>query len=263
LDVFNGFKITFAYFLACEVGGSKYLTGSRTTSELFVSNSHLHSAVLPWLEERDIKYVYVGSQLMESQPSSPYGMMKAHGRDHCKAYAHLCRLVVFWNVYGMEPLGIRSHFLPDWLDHCLLHNGRAAALTDGTESRQMNHVDDVSKGLILLMKNFDTTPLRIDLTHGHWHQLNKLAPLLANAPKSCQVKFTHKKTAFSVMLDPNTNTTFHKEWLAMPQVPMQRGVNELQKSLEELHVQADKSWPHPYATFVFTINEEDDPSTLG
>jgi hypothetical protein len=78
LDIFDSLNITFAFFLACEVGGAKYLTGPRATMDLYVSNSHLHAAVLPWLEAHDTKFVYVGSQLMESQPNSPYGVMKAH-----------------------------------------------------------------------------------------------------------------------------------------------------------------------------------------
>jgi hypothetical protein len=45
--------------------------------------------------------------------------------------------VVFWNVYGMEPLGLRSHFIPDWLDHCLLHNNTVSSMSDGHESRQL------------------------------------------------------------------------------------------------------------------------------
>jgi hypothetical protein len=41
-----------------------------------------------------------------------------------------------WNVYGAEPIGVRSHVLSDWVANCVM-NGTVQAVTDGHEARQV------------------------------------------------------------------------------------------------------------------------------
>jgi hypothetical protein len=45
----------------------------------------------------------------------------------------------------------------------------------------------VAHGLVLLMTDFTTAPLRIDFTHGKWSTLREVGDMMAKAPKPCTV----------------------------------------------------------------------------
>jgi len=140
----------------------------------------LYRGVLPWLEEKQIPFVFTSSYLEASATHHhhhhpkrsreatvltercwqgepmPYGSIKRLGEMWVQQM-ELGRSVRLWNVWGFQPYGLRSHVMNDWVHSCL-RNGRITPITDGLERRQFLHVNDTAKGLIALMDGFSASP---------------------------------------------------------------------------------------------------------
>ena len=65
LDVFNGTRIAYAFFLACEVGGSKFIESSARDLQLGIieSNVRMYQVVFPWLAARKVPFTFTSSYL--------------------------------------------------------------------------------------------------------------------------------------------------------------------------------------------------------
>ena len=65
LDVFNDTKIEYAFFLACEVGGSKFIESSTRNLQIGIieSNIKMYQVVFPWLAARKIPFTFTSSYL--------------------------------------------------------------------------------------------------------------------------------------------------------------------------------------------------------
>lgn len=175
-------NISFAYFLACEVGGSKFLDNSAMSIQqgIIEHNMRIYQTVFPFLVRRRIPFAFTSSslqaqvginssnhwlitnfdscasfvhsslptlhpnpQLHTSPPSPPtpfqptaYGGVKRLGERWVESLGGLGRSVRLWNIYGAEPIGVRSHVLSDWVAHCA-RDARVQAVTDGYEARQV------------------------------------------------------------------------------------------------------------------------------
>ena len=115
LDRFDQENISFAFFLACEVGGSKFLDNSDANIQqsIIESNLLIYQTVFPYFSRRKIPFLFTSSSL-QAQPTA-YGAIKRLGERWVDSSNGLGRSVRLWNVYGDEPIGVRSHVLTDWV----------------------------------------------------------------------------------------------------------------------------------------------------
>ena len=134
LDVFNRSGIQYCFFLACEVGGSKFLEDSdpRVQLSILESNLRMYQSVLPWLEESRVHFAFTSSYLQGTQNS--YGVVKRLGEQWVR-HLGLGRTFRLWNVYGPEATGPKSHVLSDWATACV-RDGVVNSRTDGHEMRR-------------------------------------------------------------------------------------------------------------------------------
>jgi nucleoside-diphosphate-sugar epimerase len=158
LDVFDddgGAPIAYCFFLACEVGGSKFLGEQSQQAAIVESNVAIYQTVLPWLRARNIRFLFTSSYLQHQHTA--YGSVKRLGEAWLAALgdaaatgddtgggggggnSQLGKSVRLFNVYGPEPVGTKSHVITDWVDACI-HTGDVRARTDGLEHRQFVHV---------------------------------------------------------------------------------------------------------------------------
>jgi nucleoside-diphosphate-sugar epimerase len=84
------------YFLAWDVGGSKYLYNSSTQLTQIEWNSQLMNNVFPQLKETP--FVFISSQLSE-KVDTVYGVQKRTGEVWTKLHQHGVS-VRLWNLYG-------------------------------------------------------------------------------------------------------------------------------------------------------------------
>lgn len=162
------------YFLAWDVGGSKYLYRQQTQLHQMEWNIQLLSNAMFQLRESGTPVVFVSSQLAENV-STVYGVTKRLGEVWTELLGGA--RVRLWNVYGpLEPEGERAHVVGDFVRQAV-NDRRIQMLTDGSERRQFIHIDDVCRGLVMAQ---ELQPSGLyDITSFEWVEVRAVADLVA------------------------------------------------------------------------------------
>ena len=151
----------FVFFLAFDVGGSRYLKKYQHTYDFINNNTRIMANVFQYLAEYRKPFVFASSQ-MSNMSYSPYGVLKRVGELYTQTLGGL--VVKFWNVYGVEKDPEKSHVITDFIRRGF-EEGEFEMLTDGTEERQFLYAEDCCEGLEAIMNcysNFKSTdPLHI------------------------------------------------------------------------------------------------------
>lgn len=151
----------FVFFLAFDVGGSRYLKKYQHTYDFINNNTRLMANVFQYLAEYRKPFVFASSQ-MSNMSYSPYGVLKRVGELYTQTLGGLT--VKFWNVYGVERDPEKSHVITDLIRKGF-EEGEFEMLTDGTEERQFLYAEDCCEGLETVMNCYDnfksTDPLHI------------------------------------------------------------------------------------------------------
>ena len=108
----------FVFFLAFDVGGSRYLKKYQHTFKFIDNNTRMMANAFGYLEQYKVPFIFASSQ-MSNMSYSPYGAMKRVGELYTKSLGGL--IVKFWNVYGIEKDIEKSHVIT-----CLLYTSDAA-----------------------------------------------------------------------------------------------------------------------------------------
>ena len=220
LDAFNRSRVAYCVFLACEVGGSKFIDSSAAEVQrrILTSNLRIYQTVLPWLQERRIPFLFTSSYL-QATPNA-YGAAKRLGEQWVLQLGGLGRILRLWNVYGEERVGPKSHVLADWAEQCA-RRGFATSLTDGREERQFVHANDTAAACGLAMRHHEALEPVSDVSSGRWTTLRSVA----QAVRGCPVRFSEAPAAERRRLSPQLNRTLHLFWA--PRVSLAEGVAAL------------------------------------
>ena len=140
----------FCFFLAFDVGGSRYLKKYQHTFDFINNNTRLMANAFGLLEKYNKRFVFASSQ-MSNMSYSPYGVMKRVGELYTTSLKGL--IVKFWNVYGIEHDEEKSHVITDFIRRGF-EEGEFEMLTDGTEERQFLYAEDCCEALETVMENF-------------------------------------------------------------------------------------------------------------
>jgi len=155
----------FVFFLAFDVGGSRYLKKYQHTFDFINNNTRLMANVFSLLEKYNKRFVFASSQ-MSNMSYSPYGVMKRVGEIYTTSLKGLT--VKFWNVYGIEKDHEKAHVITDFIRRGF-EEGEFEMLTDGTEERQFLYAEDCCKALETVMENYtdfkSEDPLHITSFH--------------------------------------------------------------------------------------------------
>ena len=141
----------FVYFLAFDVGGSRYLKKYQHTYEFINNNTRIMVNVFQYLHKYRKPFVFASSQ-MSNMSYSPYGVMKRVGEMYTQNLKGLT--VKFWNVYGIEKDHEKSHVITDFIRKGF-EEGDFEMMTDGTEERQFLYAEDCCEALETIMENYD------------------------------------------------------------------------------------------------------------
>ena len=141
----------FVFFLAFDVGGSRYLAKYQHTFDFINNNTRLMAQTFGFLEKYRKPFVFASSQ-MSNMSYSPYGVMKRVGEMYTQNLNG--RIVKFWNVYGIEKDPEKSHVITDFIRKGF-EEGEFEMMTDGTEERQFLYAEDCCKGLETVMECYN------------------------------------------------------------------------------------------------------------
>jgi nucleoside-diphosphate-sugar epimerase len=214
LDVFDSANISYCIFLACEVGGSKFIESSEQSIQVNIidSNVRIYQTVFPWLTEHRVPFIFTSSYLQGTENS--YGAIKRLGEVWIHSLGGLGKILRLWNVYGPEQVGLKSHVLSDWAHQCA-QNDSAQSLTDGQEERQFVHVNDTAAACGIGMLHHAELDLVSDVSSGEWVTMRQVAALLARASNGgCAVGFSERVAGYRARLSAKLTGRLHARWAA-------------------------------------------------
>lgn len=215
----------FVFFLAFDVGGSRYLKKYQHTYDFINNNIRLMANVFQYLAEYRKPFVFASSQ-MSNMGHSPYGVLKKVGELYTQTLGGLT--VKFWNVYGVEKDVEKSHVITDLIRRGF-EEGEFEMLTDGTEERQFLYAEDCCEGLETIMNCYDnfkpTDPLHI--TSFRNDSIKSVAEMIRgqfNLIGKYDVKIKPGIAKDSVQMDKrNEADTYITGWW-MPKTPLDQGI---------------------------------------
>ena len=140
----------FIYFLAFDVGGSRYLKKYQNTFDFINNNSRLMVNTFDYLSKYKKSFIFASSQ-MSNMSFSPYGILKNVGELYTKSLSGL--IVKFWNVYGIEKEKEKAHVITDFIRKGF-EEKEFEMLTDGKEEREFLYAQDCCEGLERIMINY-------------------------------------------------------------------------------------------------------------
>lgn len=185
IDPLSPYKnVDYVWFMAWEVGGAKYLSNERYLVDIIKKNTIICEKVFQFLEDTKLPFMFASSQL--AAPDTPYGVTKLLGEEWTRLLnGQICR---FWNVYGWEEPGEKSHVIPDLILQALTKKS-IALMTDGQEQRQFIYMDDCVENMFAI-RNAGAT--RVDITNHDWVTIEHVASQIA-AIHQVPLKLGNKK----------------------------------------------------------------------
>ena len=226
----------FVFFLAFDVGGSRYLKKYQHTFEFINNNTRMMANTFRLLEKYNKRFVFASSQ-MSNMSYSPYGVMKRVGELHTTALKGLT--VKFWNVYGIEHDMEKAHVITDFIRKGF-EEGQFEMMTDGTEERQFLYAEDCCEALETVMERFTDfkpeDPLHI--TSFRATPIKEVAQIIMGQFNLIgkQVKISPGLAKDSVQMDKRNEADSYIMGWWLPKTNMQDGIakvfNEMRKNYE-------------------------------
>lgn len=227
----------FVFFLAFDVGGSRYLKKYQHTFQFIDNNTRLMANAFGLLQKYNKRFVFASSQ-MSNMSYSPYGVMKRVGELYTTTLKGLT--VKFWNVYGIENDMEKSHVITDFIRRGF-EEGEFEMLTDGTEERQFLYAEDCCEALETIMEHYTDfkpeDPLHI--TSFRSSSIKEVAEIIMgqfNLIGKYDVKIKPGLAKDSVQMDKrNEADTYITGWW-VPKTPLDKGIAKVFEAMKNARV---------------------------
>lgn len=227
----------FVFFLAFDVGGSRYLKKYQHTFQFIDNNTRLMANAFGLLQKYNKRFVFASSQ-MSNMSYSPYGVMKRVGELYTTTLKGLT--VKFWNVYGIEKDIEKSHVITDFIRRGF-EEGEFEMLTDGTEERQFLYAEDCCEALETIMEHYTDfkpeDPLHI--TSFRSSSIKEVAEIIMgqfNLIGKYDVKIKPGLAKDSVQMDKrNEADTYITGWW-VPKTPLDKGIAKVFEAMKNARV---------------------------
>ena len=223
-------KSAFIYFLAFDVGGSRYLNKYQNTFDFVSNNILLMQNTFALIKKYKKKFIFASSQ-MSNMNHSNYGVLKSIGEKYTKILGGIT--VKFWNVYGIEKDLNKSHVITDFIIKALTKK-KISMLTNGKEEREFLYAEDCCIGLEIMMKKFDKIIKQkdyIDLTTFKSTKIIDIAKIIQDLLSKMNIKITivpsKNKDTIQMNKKNKADNYFLKFW--KPQYSIRAGINEVLK----------------------------------
>ena len=223
----------FVFFLAFDVGGSRYLKKYQHTFDFVNNNTRLMANAFGLLQEYDKPFVFASSQ-MSNMSYSPYGTLKRVGELYTESLGGL--IVKFWNVYGIEKDHDKAHVITDFIRKGF-EEGDFEMMTDGEEVRQFLYAEDCCEGLEAVMKNYDefyaNDPLHI--TNFDYTSIREVAIIIENEFKLIgkPINIMPGEASDSVQLDKRNEADRFIEKYWSPKTDLETGISKVFEAMKK------------------------------
>ena len=221
-------KADFVFFLAFDVGGSKYLNTYQNSFEFIQNNVEIMANTFKSLKKNNSRFIFASSQMAEMIYSN-YGLLKLLGEKYTNSIDN-GKFVRFWNVYGIEKVEEKFHVITDFIS--MARRKKLIQMrTDGKESRDFLHINDCSSALIYIMENFDAInkDLPLHIASFKYTKILDVAKIIAERFDAKIVKGTKQD---NVQLDAmmNPNPAILELW--QPKIDLEQGIDSIIKSMD-------------------------------
>ena len=224
----------FVFFLAFDVGGSRYLKKYQHTYDFINNNARLMVNVFQYLAEYRKPFVFASSQ-MSNMSYSPYGVLKRVGELYTQTLGGLT--VKFWNVYGVEKDQEKSHVITDFIRKGF-EEGEFEMMTDGTEERQFLYAEDCCEGLETVMNCYSdfkpTDPLHI--TSFRNDSIKSVAEMIQgqfNRIGRDDVKIKPGVAKDSIQMDKRNEADLYITGWWMPKTSLDQGISKVFEAMRK------------------------------
>jgi nucleoside-diphosphate-sugar epimerase len=227
----------FVFFLAFDVGGSRYLKKYQNSYTFLINNLLIMTNAFRLFRKYNKKFIFASSQ-MSNMDFSPYGTLKRLGEDVTKSLNSI--YVKFWNVYGIEKDTSKSHVITDFI-LMALNNKKIKMLTSGKESREFLYADDCSEGLFQIMKNFNfflRKKKELHLTTGKRIKIIDIAKIIKKLFLKRKVYIKIKPAKYKDILQNDKNNVPDKFFLKYWK-PSYKIENGIEKIIDYYHINKD------------------------
>lgn len=221
-------KTDYVFFLAFDVGGSRYLKKYQNSKNFIMNNMMIMSNTFDLLSKYKKPFLFASSQ-MSNMLYSNYGLLKLIGERITSTLNG--NFVKLWNVYGIENDTTKSHVITDFVLKALKFK-KIQMLTNGKESREFLYADDCCEALEIIMKKhnfFKNQKQELHLTNGIKTKIVDIAKIIKKnlSNKNLKIKIISGKSKDNVQLNKNNkNNNFLKKYWK-PKVSISAGVNKI------------------------------------
>lgn len=223
-------KSDFIYFLAFDVGGSRYLKKYQNTFNFISNNIKLMSNTFEILKKSRKKFLFASSQ-MSNMSYSNYGILKNIGEKYTQTLGGI--VVKFWNVYGIEKDLSKSHVITDFVLKGI-KNKKIKMLTNGEEVRDFLYAEDCCAGLETIMNNYNILIKKnksLDLTTGKYTSIMYVANLIKKILKEQNINIKIRPSKNKDIVQQNKKNKPDKYFLKYwkPKYSLESGIRSIIK----------------------------------
>lgn len=228
----------FVFFLAFDVGGSRYLKKYQHTFQFIDNNARLMANAFGLLQKYNKRFVFASSQ-MSNMSYSPYGVLKNVGELYTKSLKGL--IVKFWNVYGIENDHEKAHVITDFIRKGF-ETGVIDMLTDGEEEREFLYAEDCCEALESIMDNYTdfTSEDNLHITSYHSTKIKDIASNIIgqfNLIGKYDVKVKPSTEKDSVQMDKRNQPDMYLSKWWIPKTTIEQGIAKVFVAMKNGYVQ--------------------------
>ena len=221
-------KSDFIYFLAFDVGGSRYLKKYQNTFEFLSNNIRIMENTFTLVKKFKKPFLFASSQ-MSNMTYSNYGILKNLGEKYSQILDGL--VVKFWNVYGIEHDLNKSHVITDFILKGIKKK-KINMLTDGQEVRDFLYAEDCCIGLEKIMhkyKEIKKLKKSIDLTSTKYVKIIYVANIIKKLllKKNIKIKIIPSKLKDSVQLNKKNKADRYLFKFWKPKFSLEEGISKI------------------------------------
>lgn len=220
----------FVFFLAFDVGGSKYLSENDSEYGFIHNNVSLLKNTFELLHKYKKPFIFTSTQMSDMVHSS-YGNAKLIGEKYTTSLNGL--YVKLWNVYGSE-FDIeeeRCHVITDFI-RSAKDKGCINMRTSGRECRQFLYVEDCCEALLLLSEKYNSISRdeQLHISNFKWSSIESVAKIISEI-YNCGYTRGQKKDTVQMNLQYEPDRNILKYW--QPKTSLEAGIRKIIDELSD------------------------------
>jgi len=220
-------KSDFIFFLAFDVGGSRYLEQNQNRNWFIMNNMKLMTNTFDSIGSHSKPFLFASSQMADMKHST-YGGLKFIGERITMSMGGI--VTRFWNVYGPEKDLEKAHVITDFILKAT-NEGKIEMLTNGQETRQFLHADDCSRALYTISKDPSIFAGKsLDVTNFEWTTIAQVATIISSLCGDVPVIPGSKEDAVQKLVDIPPNEYILRFW--KPLLSLEEGIRDIISSME-------------------------------